>query len=175
MKKMLSNAWWVMVCVGVMLAPGCAGNTKEVPPYVKDAIGIQIKAASDLNFFNNQSHTVVLVVYELSDPNIYKQMLEGSDGIVQLLEGKQFDSSVLSRRRVIVQPGDATSFVMDQVEGARYVAVVAGFYSMQGSSNFSRLYPIDLKGGFFWGGSGPQMVVDLQLGRDGIVNAPNPK
>lgn len=175
MNKILINKWLGVVFAGVLVAAGCAGKTKDVPPYVKDAIGIQMKATPDLNYFNNQSHTVVLVVYELSDPNIYKQMLESSDGVVQLLEGKQFDASVLSRRRAIVQPSENTSFVMDQVEGARYVAVVAGFYSMQGQSNFSRLYPIDLKGGFFWAGSGPQMVIDLQLGRDGIVNAPNPK
>jgi type VI secretion system VasD/TssJ family lipoprotein len=157
-----------------LLAAGCAGKGKEVPPYVKDAIEFKVSAVPDLNFANNQSHTVVLVVYELSQPNIFKQMLESSDGVVQLLEGKQFDSSVLSRRRAIVQPGENTSFLMDQVEGARYVAVVAGFYSMQGSSNFSRLYPIELKGGFFWSGSGPRMTIDLRLGRDGIVEAPRP-
>ncbi len=162
------------LCVAVLLA-GCAGKGKDLPPYVKDAIGLQITAAPDLNFFNNQSHTLVLAVYELSDPNIYKQMLESSDGVVQLLEGKQFDATVLSRRRATVQPGESTSFLMDQVEGARYVAVVAGFYSMQGRSNFSRLYPIELKGGFFWSGNGPQMLIDLRLGRDGIVAAPAPK
>ena len=162
-----------LFCAAVLLA-GCASKGKGLPPYVKDAIGIKVIAAPDLNFFNNQSHTLVLVVYELSDPNVFKQMLESSEGVVQLLEGKQFDSTVLSRRRATVQPGEDTSFVMDQVEGARYVAVVAGFYSMQGSSNFSRLYPIELKGGFFWSGGGPQMLIDLRLGRDGIMTAPKP-
>lgn len=161
-----------LLCAVVLLA-ACAGK-KGVPPYVKDAISIQITAAPDLNYFNNQPHTLVLVVYELSDPNVYKQMLESSDGVVQLLEGKQFDSTVLSRRRATVQPGENTSFVMDQVEGARYVAVVAGFYSMQGQSNFSRLYPIELKGGHFWSSGGPQMLIDLRLGRDGIMTAPKP-
>jgi len=162
-----------LLCTALLIV-GCAGKGKEAPPYVKDAIGIKITAAPDLNFFNNQSHTLVLAVYELSDPNVYKQMLESSDGVVQLLEGKQFDATVLSRRRATVQPGENASFVMDQVEGARYVAVVAGFYSMQGQSNFSRLYPIELKGGFFWSGGGPQMLIDLRLGRDGIATAPKP-
>lgn len=162
-----------LLCIAAIMT-GCASKGKELPPYVKDAIGINITAVPDLNFFNNQSHTLVLAVYELSDPNVYKQMLESSDGVVQLLEGKQFDSTALSRRRATVQPGEKTSFVMDQVEGARYVAVVAGFYSMQGQSNFSRLYPIELKGGFFWSGGGPQMVIDLHLGRDGIMAAPKP-
>ena len=171
LKTMLVGFW--VICAAVLTA-SCAGKGKEVPPYVKDAIGIKITAAPDLNFFNNQSHTLVLAVYELSDPNVYKQMLESSDGVVQLLEGKQFDATVLSRRRATVQPGENASFVMDQVEGARYVAVVAGFYSMQGQSNFSRLYPIDLKGGFFWSGGGPQMLIDLRLGRDGIATAPKP-
>lgn len=158
----------------VLMVVGCASKGKDLPPYVKDAIGINITAVPDLNFFNNQSHTLVLAVYELSDPNVYKQMLESSDGVVQLLDGKQFDSTVLSRRRATVQPGENTSFVMDQVEGARYVAVVAGFYSMQGQGNFSRLYPIELKGGGFWSSGGPQMLIDLRLGRDGIATSPKP-
>lgn len=157
----------------VALLAACAGG-KEVPPYVKDAIEVKVAAAPDLNFFNNQSHTVVLAVYELADPNMFKQMLASSDGVVQLLEGKQFDGSVLSRRREIIQPGENKSMVMDQVEGARYVAIVAGFYSMQGATNFSRLMPIDLKGDYFWS-SGPRMLIDLRLGRDGIVNAPTKK
>lgn len=173
MKTKSSVVGFGLLCVA-MLIVGCANKGKEIPPYVKDAIGINITAAPDLNFFNNQSHTLVLAVYELSDPNIYKQMLESSDGVVQLLEGKQFDATVLSRRRATVQPGETTSFVMDQVEGARYVAVVAGFYSMQGQSNFSRLYPITLTGGYFWSAGGPQMLIDLRLGRDGIVTAPKP-
>lgn len=170
-KLLVIGLGWLFAAV---LLAGCASKGKEMPPYVKDAIGIKITAAPDLNFFNNQSHTLVLAVYELSDPNIYKQMLESSEGVVQLLEGKQFDATVLSRRRATVQPGENTSFVMDQVEGARYVAVVAGFYSMQGQSNFSRLYPIELKGGHFWSGEGPQMLIDLRLGRDGIATAPKP-
>jgi len=173
MKTKIRVIGFGLLCAAVLIS-GCASKGKEIPPYVKDAIGINITAASDLNFFNNQSHTLVLAVYELSDPNVYKQMLESSDGVVQLLEGKQFDATVLSRRRATVQPGENTSFVMDQVEGARYVAVVAGFYSMQGQSNFSRLYPIELKGGFFWGGGGPQMLIDLRLARDGIATAPKP-
>lgn len=163
--------WMGMVLIAALSA--CAGGGKEVPPYVKDAIELKIGAAPDLNFFNNQAHTVILAVYELSEPNMFKQMLESSDGVVQLLEGKQFDGSALSRRREVIQPGDNKSIVMDQVEGARYVAVVAGFYSMQGPTNFSRLYPIELKGGFFWSG-GARMTIDLRLGRDGIMNAPKP-
>ncbi len=172
---MKTKSWvrWSGLWLVVMLS-ACAGGGKEVPPYVKDAIELKIVAAPDLNFSNNQSHTVILAVYELSDPNVFKQMLESSDGVVQLLEGKQFDSSALSRRREVIQPGDNKTIVMDQVEGARYVAAVAGFYSMQGPTNFSRLYAIDLKGGFFWSGSGARMTIDLRLGRDGIMNAPKP-
>ncbi len=173
MKKKSMMVRFACLCALVLMV-GCANKGKEIPPYVKDAIRIKITAASDLNFFNNQSHTLVLAVYELSDPNVYKQMLESSDGVVQLLEGKQFDASVLARRRATVQPDENTSFIMDQVEGARYVAIVAGFYSMQGQSNFSRLYPITLTGGYFWSAGGPQMLIDLRLGRDGIATAPKP-
>jgi type VI secretion system VasD/TssJ family lipoprotein len=171
MKIKLAGLFGFVVAVALT---ACGGGGKEVPPYVKDAIELKIVASPDLNFFNNQSHTTVLAVYELSDPNIYKQMLESSDGVGQLLEGKQFDSSALSRRREVIQPGENKSILMDQVEGARYVAVVAGFYSLQGPTNFSRLYAIDLKGGFFWSGSGARMIIDLRLGRDGITEAPKP-
>jgi type VI secretion system VasD/TssJ family lipoprotein len=151
---------------------GCAKKLKDDYRYIKDAVVINMQATANLNTFNNQSHTVVLVLYELSNPNIFNQMLEDPDGVVKLLEGTQFDSSVLSRRRLVVQPEEERVFSMDRVEGARYLGVVAGFYSMQGPENFSRLFALGMEQppSFFWArGEEPHMDIKLRLGADGFI------
>ena len=152
---------------------GCATKSKDDYRYIKDALVINLNATDDLNTFNNQSHTVVLALYELSNPNIFNQMLEAPEGVVQLLEGKQFDESVLSRRKLVIQPGENKEFRIDRVEGARYLGVVAGFYSMQGSGNFSRIFPINLSSGpsYFWTKTEePRKTIELTLGSDGFMD-----
>lgn len=140
--------------------------------YVKDAIRVSLSATTDLNFYNNQSHTVVLIFYQLSEPNIFNQMLESPDGIVKLLEAKPFDASDLSRRSVVVQPGEFREVIMDRVQGARYIAAIAGYYSLKGPQ-ISRVIPIKVESfkSFFWRkiDSAPKMQVNLRLGSDGFV------
>lgn len=112
--------------------------------YQKDAIVFELSALPELNRFNNQAHTVVVVFHLLSDPHTFHQSLESAAGIGRLLEGKRFDPSVLSARQIVIQPGESKSLVMDRVQGTRYVGVVGGFYNQQ-AQNFSRLYPVPTK------------------------------
>jgi len=143
--------------------------------YQKDAIVIDLEASPDLNRFNNQAHTVVLVFHALSDPNSFNQLLESSEGIGRLLEGKRFDPSALSTRQIVVQPGESKQLVMDRVQGTRYVGVVAGFYNQQAQS-FSRLYPIPTKKlvSMFGAEKGcvtEPLSVRVPLGSDGFVGS----
>lgn len=147
--------------------------------YKKDAISVAISATPDLNFYNNQSHAVTAVIYELSEPNIYNQMLDSQEGIVKLLEGGAFDASALSRSKINIQPGEFREVILDRVEKARYVAVVVGFYSIGNAKKISRLYPIVLKKRwkYFWikEKEGPQMFLNIRLGRDSFIDLPKAK
>ncbi|MBE0617854.1 MAG: type VI secretion system lipoprotein TssJ [Proteobacteria bacterium] len=141
--------------------------------YQKDAIAFDLVASPDLNRFNNQAHTVILVFYALSDPNSFNQLLESSEGLGRLLEGKRFDPSALSTRQIVVQPGENKQLVMDRVQGTRYVGVVGGFYNQQAQA-FSRLYSIPTNKivsvfGAEKGCVTEALSVSLELGSDGFV------
>lgn len=136
--------------------------------YKGDVVVVQVTASNDLNKFNNQPHTVVLVVYQLSEPSVFSQMLETSEGTAKLLEAEAFDPTVLSRRRIVVQPGEAQDVVLDRMAGARYLAAVGGFYHSV-AENSGRVVPVTAeKGGMlFWSKPKPQ-VIALRLGQNGF-------
>lgn len=170
---------WVALALLVlgMAVTGCGGGAAVRVDcdygYAKDALSFRLAASPDLNLYNNQPHTVVLVFYSLSDPNSFNQLLESSDGIGRLLEGKRFDASALSPRQIVVQPGETKELVMDRVQGTRYVGVVGGFYNQQAQS-FSRLYTVPTKKLTTLFGKEKACVteplaVELELGSDGFV------
>ena len=172
--KLMGMLTFVAFIQACQSSPG--QNDGLVLNYVKDAINIWIAATPDLNFYNNQPHAVVLTFYELSQPNIFNQMLESREGMAQLVTGGEFDKTVLSHRSVVIQPGEFRQLLMDRVDGARYLAVVAGYYDSKLRSN-SETYPIQLYKSitFFWRNmdKNPKMLVNIRLGRSGIVKLRN--
>jgi type VI secretion system VasD/TssJ family lipoprotein len=108
---------------------------KVIPPpqwtYEKDAVKIEIQADPLLNFDNGKAHTLYLCLYQLSDPNAFNQLSGDRDGLYQLLDCKLFDAGVAASKRLIVNPGDKSTVVMDRAENAKYFAVVAGYYHIE--------------------------------------------
>ncbi len=145
---------------------GCA-SPKEIQ-YRERGLVVDIKATADVNWFYKQPHTIALVFYQLSEPNIFNQMLEDPEGVSVLLEGQSFDASVKSRRKLVIQPGESRVLTMDRAADVRYVGVVAGFYNRR-EGNFSRLYPAKLWKFIVW--AGPRKTkLTLRLGKDGFLN-----
>ena len=107
---------------------------KELPPpqwtYEKDAIKIQVKADPMLNQDNGKAHTLYACIYQLKDPNGFNHLSGDQSGLYKLLECRLFDGGVASSKRVIVNPGDETTLVMDRAENAKYLGVVAGYYGI---------------------------------------------
>ncbi len=124
-----------MLAVFVIFFSLTACASQVLPPpewiYEKDAIQINLKADKKLNFDDGVPHTLVLCLYQLKDPNNFNQLSGDTDGIYKLLECSLFDGSVATAKRLIVHPGQDTNVVMDRAEGAKYLAVVAGYYVLQ--------------------------------------------
>jgi type VI secretion system VasD/TssJ family lipoprotein len=92
------------------------------------AIRLDIKADAGLNFYDGSPHTIVLWCYQLSNPNKFNQLAEDRSGLSKLLEGGQFDPSVADFKREILQPGKQVTLSLDRAEGAKYLALAAGYY-----------------------------------------------
>ena len=132
----------LVLMVSFMLA-ACASQPLPAPEwtYEPEAIKIHIKADPKLNFDDGVPHTLVVCLYQLKDPNAFNQLAEDTDGIYKLLECGLFDSGVATAKRLIINPGQVTDVTLDRAEGAKYVAVVAGYYVLQ-KDRMTRLYDI---------------------------------
>ena len=119
-----------LVCIALLLTlVGCAA--KQLPPpqwtYEKEAVGLHIQADKQLNLDEGVPHTLLLCVYQLSDPNTFNQLSNDQDGLYTLLECSLFSGGAVAAKRLILQPGKMTALTLDRAEGARYVAIVAGY------------------------------------------------
>jgi len=140
---------------------------------MEKGIVLDISAAQDLNMFNEQPHTLVLVLYQLADPNAFNQMLGNSATLEQMLDGNDFDRSVLTWQKLVIQPGEKQKFTLNRAAGVHYLGIVTGYFS-QSVAAISRLVSVEVtqeKKRFFWTQTVPQTAetqVQLVLGRSGI-------
>ena len=127
----------------VLLVCSCA--SKQLPPpgseYEEGAIKIHVEADPQLNLSDGKPHTLLVCLYQLKDPNAFNQLASDQEGLYRLLECNLFDASVAGAKKLIIQPGQDTTFNLDRAEGARYVAVAAGYYLIQ-RERMVRLYEI---------------------------------
>ena len=116
--------------VALLVLPLVACATTEWK-YEKGAIQLHLVSDRNLNLFGGTAHTLLLCVYHLRDPNAFNQVQDEKDGLVKLLDCTRFDPSVTYAKKIIVQPGQDVTEALDRAEGARYVAVVAGYSQLQ--------------------------------------------
>lgn len=123
----------IVMAGSLLLLTACAA--KQLPPpqwtYEKDAIRMHVKADDKLNLDEGEAHTLLLCAYQLSDPNTFNQLSNDQDGLYKLLECSLFGSGAAASKRMIIQPGQDINLTLDRAEGARYVAVVAGYYILE--------------------------------------------
>ena len=129
MKRLL----FILIAGSLFMLNACAA--KQLPPpqwiYEKDAIRMHVKADSKLNLDEGEAHTLLLCAYQLSDPNTFNQLSNDQDGLYTLLDCSLFGSGAAASKRMIIQPGQDINLTLDRAEGARYVAIVAGYYILE--------------------------------------------
>jgi len=128
-KKYIKILFLWLIAVGVY---SCASLPLAPPEwrYEKEAIQLHLKADFQLNLHEGTPHTLLICVYQLRNPNTFNQLAGDNNGLYKLLECGLFDSSVAGSERLIVHPGQDLTFRLNRAEGARYIAIVAGYYSL---------------------------------------------
>jgi type VI secretion system VasD/TssJ family lipoprotein len=105
---------------------------------------VNIRAATDLNPYEDLSHNLMLCVYQLSGPNAFQELAADAVGIRKLLDCDLFDPTVVHAERRFVFPGEEAALVMDRMEGARYVGLTAGYNDLQpGRVTALLAFPVD--------------------------------
>ncbi len=99
--------------------------------YEPNAIQISYKANENLNTYNGRSHTLVLAVYQLSEPSGFKDKTKSSRGLQELLGIQHFDQTVAGIDKIIIRPEEQTTIHLDRVENAKWVGIAAGYYRLE--------------------------------------------
>jgi type VI secretion system VasD/TssJ family lipoprotein len=126
LKRGLALLFLLMVAVAVC---ACAGGKPDEIVYKEKAIHVNLTADSRLNLHQSSPHALVLCLYQLKDPNAFNQLVDEKDGLLKLLDCSRFDPSVANAKRIVIQPGQIEKQDLDRAEGARYVAIAAGYYA----------------------------------------------
>jgi len=111
-------------------------------PWREKSIDLGIKGDPRLNLYQNSSHALYICTCQLKDPNAFNQLIDEKGGVEKLLsECNRFDGSVAYTKRYVVQPDQLINDKQDHAEGARFMGIVAGYYSMK-KENVTRLFTI---------------------------------
>lgn len=126
------------------LAPGCRKKpAAQAPlevrlppqpewPFEAQAIRLRYQADPDLNQEDDAPHAILLVVYQMKDINAFNDRLKTAPGLRTLLDGGMFDPAVTAADRIFIQPGTEDFALFDRAAGTKWLAVVAGYYGLQG-------------------------------------------
>jgi type VI secretion system VasD/TssJ family lipoprotein len=111
---------------------GCSSTSNNTTPivstYKPNGIKIKYLSSKDLNYFENESHTLLLVIYQLQDKNMFEELCNTQNGINVLLKGNLASKSVLGVNKKIIFPNTNGIITEDKLNNAKYIGIVAGFY-----------------------------------------------
>ena len=167
------------LCAALLLASCSSRPLVKQPPewgYEKEAIELHLVSDPQLNLFQRRAHSLIVCLYHLRDPNGFNQLMDEKGGLARLLDCNRFDPSVTYSRRLVVQPNKEVTELLDRTDGAKFVGIVAGYYSLQKEGSV-RSYAIpvsELKAGSLLVQKPARLSLDLYLGPHAIRQATDP-
>jgi len=131
--------------LSLLLIASIFACASTLPPpqwtFEREAIKLHIDADAQLNLKNENSHTLLLCVYQLRDPIAFDRLAADTAGLYKLLECELFDGSVATSNRLFVHPGQNQNHLFDRAAGVKHIAVVAGYYTIE-KERIVRLFDI---------------------------------
>ncbi len=132
MIKLRNILQWIVI--GTLLS-GCAGKpvlevAAEDWVYEDRAITIQVDSPADLNAISGRPHSLVIGLFQLSDPNTFDGLTATQQGAIELLNKGKIDDTVSNFTRVIVQPGESKTAVYSRSQGAKFVGLIVGYFGL---------------------------------------------
>lgn len=168
-RSLLSALLLLALGSGLFCIGGCSSTPPPVPTtslvtpatspdsmlwhFALNVLVLHVKASTDLNFVDEQAHTLKLCMYQLEKLEAFNDLAQTSEGLARLMQCDRFDPSVRDMSSQIVTPGMVESQTCNRAEGARHVAVVAGYGKLE-PGLVSRTWDIPVAryedGSLFW-------------------------
>ncbi|MDO5538432.1 MAG: type VI secretion lipoprotein TssJ, partial [Desulfovibrionaceae bacterium] len=128
-----------VLAAGLVLALPAAGCSSGTPPtipagstttpgatpetmmwnFAPRAMVLHIKADTQLNFADDQSHTLRMCVYQVDKLDAFNELASTAEGLATLMQCRSFDKSVMDVQSQIVTPGQVETQMLDRAEGAK--------------------------------------------------------
>jgi type VI secretion system VasD/TssJ family lipoprotein len=166
----------ILFCLGAttLLSACSSAPLIKLPPewgYEKEAIQLHFVSDPQLNLYQKRAHSLLVCLYHLRDPNGFNQLIDEKGGLAKLLDCSRFDQSVTYSKRLVFQPNQETNESMDRTDGAKYIGIVAGYYTLQkDSAVISYSIPItEVKKGSTLVQKTAKLNIDLYLGPQDII------
>ncbi|MFW5488950.1 MAG: type VI secretion lipoprotein TssJ [Desulfovibrio sp.] len=144
----------LLILLLAAVASGCSGSSSgsaaagagadSMWAYQPNSIQIRFKSDPQLNMYDGKAHALTICLYQLGKPNAFNDLAQSPSGIGKLLECSRFDQTVSLAQQIFIQPNEDKLLYLDRGEGAKYVALVAGYYT-QDPISVTRLYQIPVK------------------------------
>ena len=144
--------------------------------YQKEGIWLQLASDQQLNTYNNEPHTLVMGIYQLSETQSFFKLLSDQGQITKDLLTGQTGKQVVQFDRYVISPGKATVLKLDRAQGAKFIGMIAGYYDFN-AENAARLFrvPVNMQShgiiSTTYKAEPAILAVRLVFGNNGINNA----
>lgn len=172
---------WTALVTLLMTACGSHGPTPQQQAlndlkwtYAEDAIELSLTADKDLNQYDGQAHTLLLVVTQFDQPNAFAAYTRSSQQLSSLLMMDSAPPGLIGLSRLFIEPGQTRRIQLPRLEGAKLVGISAGYAHLDPQRS-ARLYRIGVdvtSTGWFsktWTATPKPLAVDLLLGPDALL------
>ncbi len=105
--------------------------------YMPNGVDVLIVARDDINIVGDVNHAVLVKLLQVASQEGLVALAATQEGIRLLLEGTPQSAGILLTRQLYVQPASQVELKIDRAEGARYLAVVVGFDSLEPQKCFA--------------------------------------
>ncbi len=148
-------------------------------PYAAKAIQIHYRADENLNRYEEKAHSLMLVVYQVTDVKWFNGYIKDAAGLATLLSAEKPDQSVLAVDRFFIEPGETNQIELDRYENVKWVGIVAGYYDLapgQVTRSYEMPVLFETKGTFFKTNQAKMGLLGMNLyfGPSSIQEVPSP-
>ena len=157
---------FISLFFSLFLLASCASKTVlEVAPedwsYKDRAIHIHASEPTDLNSISGRPHSLMIGVFQLSDPNTFRGLAETREGAVKLLNEGRVDDTISQFNRLIMQPGEDKVTAYPRAQGSMYVGIISGYFGLSTELDV-HIFDIPVK-------PAKRGAVDLVLSATGLI------
>lgn len=119
----------------LLLVAACSSNPElsveeEKWTYEVRAINLVLKAVNDVNSVSGRPHSIVVGLFQMSDPNTFSGLSVTREGAVELLQKGKIDETIVDFRLLTMRPGEQKKVSVSRAEAARYIGVIAGYFKL---------------------------------------------